>query len=60
MQIKIVSSGDGVVWYANHVGKTFDVVREDTETSDVFWTREPDGYINIVYKTDAQIVQETA
>jgi|694.fasta_scaffold07822_23 hypothetical protein len=59
MQIKIISHGDGIVWYANHVGKVFDVVREDRETSDVFWAREPEGFINIVYKKDAQIVQES-
>jgi hypothetical protein len=28
----------------------------DIET-DVYWTREPDGYLNIIYKQDAELTE---
>lgn len=42
------------MWYASKVGQTVPFVRE---TNDGYWSREDAGYLNIVRKTDAEIVE---
>lgn len=44
------------MWYAAKVGQIVPFVRE---THDGYWSREDAGYINIVRKTDAEIIEVT-
>lgn len=44
---------DGMMWYADCVGKFVPFVREE---SDCYLSRERAGYTNIVLKHDARIV----
>jgi hypothetical protein len=53
--LKITRCSDSLMWYRDFVGKIFDFVGED---EDIYWTREPEGYKNIVLKTDAEIINE--
>ena len=39
-----------MLWYSGMVGQTIDLVREE---ADVWLAREPAGYLNIIYKSDA-------
>jgi len=52
-QLKITGCIDPLMWYADKVGETVPFVRE---ADDCFISREPAGYVNIVRKTDAEIV----
>lgn len=49
----IENCSDGLMWYADKVGKFVPFVREE---SDCYLSREPAGYTNIVKKQDARIV----
>lgn len=51
--LKITHCNDRLMWYADHVGKTVPLVREE---ADGYVSREPAGYTNIVKKKDAAIV----
>jgi len=55
--IKITSPGDGMVWYANHLEKLFEVVPKIPDDPDVYWVREPEGYLNIVYRKDCELLE---
>lgn len=54
--IKIIKCSDSLVWYATKVGETVVLERE---TVDYYWAREPAGYINIVHKQDAEVIDES-
>lgn len=43
------------MWYIDKVGQELNVVRVDQE---YFWCREDLGYLNIVHRCDAEIVNE--
>jgi hypothetical protein len=43
-----------MLWYWPLVGETVQFIREDAEG---YWSREPDGYVNVVLKQDAEIVE---
>lgn len=45
---------DPLMWYANKAGENVQFVREDDE---YYWSRDNGGYLNIVHKTDAIIVE---
>ena len=49
-RILIVMCTDPMMWYANYVGHEFALLSEDI---DIFWSREPTGFKNIVRKKDA-------
>lgn len=52
--LKILSCSDSMMWYADKVGITVPLLRiEENE----YISREPSGYINIVKKTDAIIIE---
>jgi len=55
MTIKIIKCRDVLMWYSSMIGELMYVVREDKE---FFWCREPDGYLNIVKKEDAEITND--
>ena len=54
--ILIKQCSDSLMWYRGHVGKVVEYVRED---SDTFWSREPEGYANIILKQDAVLIEVT-
>lgn len=43
------------MWYRNKIGQILNVERIDNE---YFWCREDAGYINIVHRSDAEIIKE--
>lgn len=55
MKLKITACTDPMMWYADKIGQIVPFLREE---SDCFISREPSGYINIVRKTDATIVNK--
>ena len=44
------------MWYQHHVGQLFPLVREYPE---YYMSREVEGYVNIVHKCDAVVVEVT-
>ena len=54
--IKIISCCDGHLWYAKNIGHTVVYLGEDKELP-VYWSRDNGGYKNIVYRSDAEIVE---
>ena len=50
MTITIMGCRDPLMWYADHIGEAFEVIRFDQEN---YWVREPAGYLNIVKREDA-------
>ena len=52
-RLLITNCSDAMMWYANKVGKEVDFIREE---SDCYISREDVGFINIVKKCDAVIL----
>lgn len=54
-RIKILKCSNFMLWYKQHIGEEFEVVREE-KTS--WWVREKDkpNPINWVYKTDSELI----
>lgn len=55
LKLRITGCSDRSMWYAGMVGQVVDLLGEDHRE---YLSREPAGYVNIVKKTDAEIVQE--
>ena len=55
MKLHIKQCRDPLMWYSRKIGEDVDFVRED---KDYYWSRDDGGYINIVHKTDADIIEE--
>ena len=56
MVIKIVRCQDSLMWYANHIGHTAQVISEDYDT---YLVRQIGTiYTNIVKKCDAEVREE--
>lgn len=53
--IRIIKCSDSMLWYAKLIGKTVEFIREIDEG---YLSREPSGYINIVRKKDAELINE--
>lgn len=53
--LKICSCKDGMLWYGYSIGSIVPYIGEE---NDYYWSREPDGYKNIVYKCDAIIIEQ--
>lgn len=49
--IQIKSCKDAMMWYNSYIGEQFYVISED----EYYWVREPAGYLNLVYKQDAEL-----
>ncbi|WP_345969610.1 hypothetical protein WCX72_09805 [Sulfurimonas sp. HSL1-6] len=56
-QIRIISCSDPMMWYADHIGEIFPLIREEGGS---YLTREPAGYTNVVRLADAEIVEDEA
>lgn len=52
-KLKLVGCSDPMMWYAGLVGQLVPLLREE---GDVYLSREPEGYTNIVRKRDAKVV----
>jgi hypothetical protein len=50
----ITDCTDPLLWYANRVGQHVIFLRE---CQHYYWSREAEGYTNIVHKKDATIVE---
>lgn len=52
-RLLITQCSDSMMWYANKIGKEVEFIREE---SDCYLSREDAGFINIVKKCDAVIL----
>jgi hypothetical protein len=55
MKIRIKSAKDSKFWYANSVGRAYYAV---VEGKDEYVVRDNEGYLNIVLKEDAEVLDE--
>lgn len=52
--LKLINCSDAMMWYRDKVGETVSFVRE---YDDCYMSREPAGYLNIVKKQDAELIE---
>jgi len=52
--LKLLNCSDQMMWYRDKVGEVVTFVRE---YEDCYMSREPAGYLNIVKKQDAEIIE---
>jgi len=52
--LKLIKCSDPMMWYRSKVGEVVAFVRE---YDDCYMSREPAGYLNIVKKQDAEIIE---
>jgi len=52
--LKLIKCSDPMMWYKSKVGEVVAFVRE---YDDCYMSREPAGYLNIVKKQDAEIIE---
>lgn len=45
---------DNMMWYASKIGQTVPLLREG---NCFYWSRQDEGYSNIVHKDDAEVVE---
>lgn len=55
--LKIIDCTDPMMWYRDMVGETVTLARHPDVDQDVYWSREPAGYLNIVHKKDAEVIE---
>ena len=48
-----------MMWYRDMVGETVVLAKHPNASPDVYWSREPAGYLNIVKKQDAELIEDT-
>lgn len=53
-KLRITGCSDSSMWYAGKVGELVDLLGADRRE---YLSREPAGYVNIVRKTDAEVVE---
>lgn len=46
------------MWYSKEIGNTFVLINKFPEDRDVYWTREPEGFLNIIMRYDAELIGE--
>lgn len=55
-KFKITSCSNSILWYVNHIGKEFEILKEDKSA---YWTLEPDSQfrlLNWVLKVDVELL----
>ena len=52
--LKITQCSDSLMWYNKHIGSLVAYINEE---EDIYWSREPGGYKNIILKRDAEVVE---
>lgn len=55
--LKIIKCSDSMMWYRDKIGEVVTLAKHEHSDSDVYWSREPAGYLNIVKKQDAQVIE---
>jgi len=55
--LKIISCSDRMMWYRNKVGEVVTLAKPEHADPDIYWSREPAGYLNIVKKRDAEVIE---
>lgn len=55
--LRIIKCSDSMMWYRDMVGDVVTLAKPEYADSDVYWSREPAGYLNIVKKQDAQVIE---
>ncbi len=55
-KLLIIGCSDGMMWYANKIGHEITFLREE---SDCYLAREDAGFVNIVKKQDATILNNS-
>lgn len=55
-KLQILKCSDSMMWYRDMVGETVVLARPANYDPEVYWSREPAGYINIIHKADAQLI----
>lgn len=56
--LKITGCSDSMMWYSKKIGQVVDYLGDDIDRKGpIFWSRDSGGYKNIVFKTDAEIVE---
>ena len=53
--LKIINCKDRQMWYRDLINQEIPLIGIE---NDYYWSREPDGYKNIVLKTDAIIIEQ--
>lgn len=56
MRVRITQCNDPQMWYSGMIGAEFTVTAEE---ADLYWTREPSGYVNLILKNDAEVIAES-
>lgn len=57
--LKITQCSDTMMWYRDMIGEVVPFLGTDTDTKGpIFWSREPAGYKNVVFQTDAVIIEK--
>ena len=54
--LKIIKCNDSLMWYNKRVGDIVTLARHPDSDPEVYWSRDNGGYLNIIRKTDAQVV----
>lgn len=55
--LKIINCSDTMMWYRDKVGETVVLAKPIDADPEVYWSREPAGYLNIIKKQDAEVVE---
>ncbi|WP_372997658.1 hypothetical protein [Marinobacter sp.] len=55
--LKITRCPDAMRWYSSHIGETFPLL---ADLGDEFKSREPEGYVNFIQKSDCEVVELAA
>lgn len=56
--LKITDCSDSMMWYRDHIGDVVPFLGTDQDVrGPIYWSREPAGYKNIVFCTDAEVVE---
>ena len=53
----ITQCGNTSLWYNHMVGSVVILAKPADIETDIYWTTEPDGYLNIIYKQDAELTE---
>ena len=56
-QLRIIKCSDPQLWYANLIGKCVPLLGVD---DDGYWSQEPSGYKNIIWQSDAEVIDDAA
>lgn len=56
--LKIIKCSDHMMWYSDLIGEIVPLLGTDIDMKGpIYWSREPAGYKNMVFETDAVVVE---